>query len=234
MDQSKAPNGVVPIGEILIQLTRWTATHPVTKEISLTAEGELIKKSTASQLYDGSVERLAVTVAEFSNLLPRLGQNDCLSYGITRSDDAARVLSRKRAAGQGLSNGTITRTAEHMQWPSGSAILMVDYDPDDTTLLSKQELLDALYTACPKLKNCVHIWWPSTSSCLYHGATGDEIRGIYGQRVYIVVADGRDIPRAGAVLCKRLWLAGYGHIKISKSGTMLLRTVADGSGFRGR
>ena len=229
MDQSKAPIGVVPVGEKLIQLTRWTATHPVTKEISLAAEGELIKKSTASQLYDGSVERLAVTVAEFSNLLPRLGQNDCLSYGITRADDAARVLSKKRAAGQGLSNGTITRTTEHMQWPSGPAILMVDYDPDEATVLSKQELLDALYTACPTLKNCVHIWWPSTSSCLYHGETGKEIRGIFGQRVYIVVAVGHDIPRAGAVLCKRLWLAGYGHIKISKAGTMLLRTVADGT-----
>lgn len=39
MDHSKVPTGMLPFGEKLIQLTRWTATHPVTKEISLAAEG---------------------------------------------------------------------------------------------------------------------------------------------------------------------------------------------------
>ena len=45
----------------------------------------------------------------------------------------------------------------------------------------------------------------------------------------MLVQDAADIPRAGQVLVDRLWLAGYGHIEISRSGAMLERTLVDAS-----
>lgn len=41
--------------------------------------------------------------------------------------------------------------------------------------------------------------------------------------------DAADIPRAGAALVARLWLAGLGHIEVSKSGALLERTLVDAS-----
>jgi len=52
-----------------------------------------------------------------------------------------------------------------------------------------------------------------------------------GQRVYILVSDASDIPRAGEVLQQRLWLSDYGRIQVSASGQLLLRTIADGAMF---
>jgi len=50
-----------------------------------------------------------------------------------------------------------------------------------------------------------------------------------GQRIYVLVQDAADIPRAGKALVARLWLAGHGNIEISASGAMLERTLVDAS-----
>lgn len=48
-----------------------------------------------------------------------------------------------------------------------------------------------------------------------------------GLHLYVAVLDGSDIPRAGNVLFKRLWLARYGYIEISACGSLLVRTIVD-------
>ena len=50
-----------------------------------------------------------------------------------------------------------------------------------------------------------------------------------GQRVYVPVADAQDIPRAGAALYARLWLAGHGRFDVSASGALLDRSLIDAS-----
>lgn len=209
-----------------IQITRWTANAPVTKHFSLGADGKLVKRSTAAQLYQGEVEVLPLTMHEFTSVLQTVGENQCLSYGIPRSHKACQVLSVKRYNQAGEPEYAMTRTAEAMQWPDGPAILMIDYDADDSAL-TKDELLTATYSIVPELPNSAHIWCASTSSCIANENTGESLRGICGQRIYIAVADGRDIPRAGKALFKRFWLMGHGHVKISSSGSMLTRTLAD-------
>jgi hypothetical protein len=62
---------------------------------------------------------------------------------------------------------------------------------------------------------------------LYVGA--EEKKGAGGLRILIVVENAQDIQRAGEVLFKRLWLAGYGRIEISKSGALLVRSLIDDS-----
>jgi hypothetical protein len=209
-----------------IQITRWTANAPVTKRFSLDAEGQLVKRSTASQLYDGTVEVLSLTMPEFGNLLTTVGPNHCLSYGIPRSHSVTRVLSVKRYEQAGSPEHAMTRTTQAMDWPDGPAILMIDYDADDKAL-TKDELCAAIYDIVPQLRNSAHIWCTSTSSCIHNEDTEESLRGICGQRIYIAVEDGRDIPRAGNALFKRLWLAGHGYIRISSAGSMLTRTLAD-------
>jgi hypothetical protein len=69
--------------------------------------------------------------------------------------------------------------------------------------------------------------WPSASSWIKNSQTGAWLNQLRGQRLYLMVADGRDIPRAGQVLVARLWLAGHGYMRVSAAGSLLSRTSVD-------
>lgn len=211
--------------------TKWTATQPVTKRLRLSVDDSIKKTSTASMLYDGIITRLECTPAEFIRTLRSIGANDCLSYGIPVNAQATHVTTQRKfkAAGQPLNMAP--RTAEAMAWPQGPGVMLIDYDPDDIAL-PPQQLRDALYQCCPALQGAAHVWAVSTSSCLINKTTGQEVRGVKGQRVYVFTANAIDIPRAAAVLAKRAWLNGFGYIKISKSGQKLVRCIIDTAVFQ--
>lgn len=88
-------------------------------------------------------------------------------------------------------------------------------------------MVAAIRAAAPGLADAALLWWPSASSCIWQGER--EVRGIRGQRLWMLAGDAADIPRAGAVLRDRLWLAGHGCIEVSKSGALLERTLIDAS-----
>lgn len=209
-----------------IKLTKWTATQPVTKQLSLADDGSLHKVSTASKLYEGSVTRLECDPAGFVTVLQSIGHNDCLSYGIPLSETTTQVTTKVNFESLGRPVNMMPRLASAMAWASGPGIMLGDYDPEDS-VLAPDALLEAFYKCCPPLRGVAHILAASTSSCLFHSKTKKEVRGIRGQRVYIVVNDASDIPRAAKVLAKLAWLNGFGCIKISKPGSLLPRTIID-------
>jgi hypothetical protein len=213
------------------KFTKWTATQPVTKRLRLADDGSIEKTSTASMLYDGTITRMECTPAQFIKTLQAIGANDCLSYGIPINAQATQVTTQRKFKAAGQPMNMAPRTAEAMAWPQGPGVMLIDYDPEDITLPPTQ-LRDALYQCCPALQVAAHVWAASTSSCLINRTTGQEIRGIKGQRVYVFAADATDIPRAAAVLAKRAWLNGFGYIKISKSGQMLVRCIIDTTVFQ--
>jgi len=223
--------GAIPL-QGKIRLTKWTASYPVTKQLKL-ENGAVHKTSSASQLHEGEITRLECTPSGFAGILNGIGSNDCLSYAIPKDNHAIRVLSRKKFEEARQPVGSTTRTVDEMEWPTGPAILMVDYDPPSGAApLEKAVLLKVLYEISPAIEDVAHIWSVSASSCIFNTETKSEVLGISGQRVYIVVAEGIDIPRAGKILAKRAWLAGYGSIKISRAGSMLVRSVVDDSVFQ--
>ena len=211
-------------------LTKWTAVTPVTKRLSLAADGSFQKTSTAASLYKGDITQLEVTPKQFLTTLKDVGVNDCLSYGVPVNLEATAVTTRSEFIAAGKPKHLMPRTAEAMRWSDGPGILMVDYDPDGAPL-TPEELRSALYCCCPAIEQAAHVWAASASSCIYD-SKGKEIRGIQGQRVYVFVADASDIERAGAVLAKRAWLKSYGHIKVSKSGQLLVRGLVDTAVFQ--
>jgi len=213
-----------------VQLTKWTANQPVTKKIRLTPEGKVEKVSTAAQLYEGQVSLIECSPSQFTDVLNKIGLNDCLSYGIPKNEKATAVTTQRKFQAAGKPAHMMPRTAEAMCWPEGPGIMLIDYDPEGVAF-KPEELRSALYECCPAIKGAAHVWAASTSSCLYD-AKGKEIKGISGQRLYIFVADASDIPRAAAVLAKLAWLGGYGYIKISKSAQMLVRCFLDTAVFQ--
>ena len=217
-------NGTLPLSDV--KFTKWTANQPVTKQLSLADDGTINKSSTAAMLYEGTVTRLACDPAEFVEVLLDIGPNDCLSFGLPINERATKVTTSAKFEQAGRPDDQMPRTAAAMEWSSDPGILMVDYDPEET-VLTPDELRDALYLCCPPLRQSAHVWATSTSSCLIDSSTNNEVRGIKGQRVYTFVADATDIPRAAKVMAKLAWINGFGSIKVSKSGSLLVRGIID-------
>lgn len=207
-------------------VTRITSHKPssLTKRYWL-ADGQLHKK-TAANMVAGVAERVQVAdAAQLADVLVQLDHNQALCFGVPEAE-RVQVYSRREHERQGKPAEAITRTKEAFKWPTGAGVLMLDYDPQDRPL-SRSQLLDTLAEVIPELEDSARVWWPSSSSLIYQEQ--DQLAGIKGQRVYVLVADAADIPRAGEVLHKRLWLAGYGYYAVSRSGAALERSLIDAS-----
>jgi len=208
-----------------VQLTIVTAIQParLSKGYSLDASGEL-KKSPGGRLAEGSVEvRAFAGLCDFAAILQSLTPAQALIYGVPINRSASRIVTKDAFALLNKPEGVTTRTNETFEWPHGPGVMMLDYDPSpECNPRGRDELVADLRTVLP---DPPFLWWPSASSCIYQGEK--ELRGVKGQRLWMLVKDAADIPRAGAVLTDRLWLAGFGSIQISKSGQMLERTLVD-------
>lgn len=168
------------------------------------------------------------SLSEFEKLLTSLGPDQALIYGRPEADQIA-LTTQEDWEHRGKPRDVIPRTNETFSWPEGPGILMMDYDPSDdgTEPLSPQKLIDAIKSAAPGMSSVEMLTWPSASSWIKNVETSEWAQGQSGQRLYFMVEDARDIPRAGRVLCERLWLAGYGYMKVSSAGSLLPRTLMD-------
>ena len=213
-----------------INFTVMTSERPqvLTKRYSLNSTGELDSPKTSANMYVGKAERITVAnAAQFADFLEGLYPNQALSYGVT-GHEQIKVLSKAEYEKAGRPADAITRTKDAMQWPEGAGVLMLDYDPENGARpLTQAQLMDTLISVLPALKDSARVWWCSSSSLIYNGV--EQLRGMRGQRVYVLVKDARDIERAGAVLFSRLWLAGHGYMMVTRAGTLLERTIIDAS-----
>lgn len=214
-----------------LHFTVFQAEQParLSKAFRLAEDGALIRES-GGVLANGIAYRMRVaSLAEFAHVLVQLTPGNAAAYGIAHFD-IARVVPKRELQALAVTEGVIARTRDHFAWPEGPGLLMLDYDPAASeTALSPEDWRAALYDVWPALESAPHLWRPSASSCILHAATGEVLRGITGQRLYVPVADARDIPRTGETLVARLWLAGHGRFEVSRSGTLLERTLIDAS-----
>ena len=128
------------------QLTILTSEYPkdLTKQILLDKDGNMIKQPSAN-LAKGTAELVSIqSMQEFSDLLQSLETNQALVYGAPSGAlSQAKVVTKKAFETLGDTEGVITRSNEHFDWPAGPGIMMFDYDPDGEAL-SKDEVLDML------------------------------------------------------------------------------------------
>lgn len=207
----------------------FTASSParLSKGMKIGPDGTIIKQ-TGGNLVEGRVETLAFTsIADFAAFLPTLTPRNALAHGLCPYPAARVVMQTQVEASSNAGLPVIARTREHFQFPAGTAVLMIDYDPrkDGSMPLTPKELRELLISVWPALAVAPHVVCNSASSHIYNNGT--QVIGQRGLRIYVLVAEGTDIPRTGAALFNRLVLAGLGHIEISKSGQMLLRSIAD-------
>lgn len=199
----------------------------LTKAYSLTGDGSL-QKQPAGAMVEGRAEVVAVgSLSEFATLLTGLSPAQALTYG-RPAEAPVTLTTQERWVEAGRPAGMLPRTNKTFAWPPGPGVLMLDHDPGPgQASLSRDDLAAAVRAAVPGLADAAMIWWASASSHIIDTRTGDDLTGLRGQRLYLMLADATDIPRAGAAMVDHLWAAGHGYIVVSKSGALLERTIVD-------
>jgi len=129
-------------------------------------------------------------------------------------------------------NGYIARTKEYFSFPL-SHYLLFDYDPDvyGYEINDQKEFIKVLQDIDPFLKNC-EIGVRFGSSC---GIYKDEalLNDKKSMHAYIAVENSSDdkVEAYKEFLIDSAWKKGYGHVKISESGSILQRQVFDAAVF---
>lgn len=211
-----------------LQVTLITSEKPktLTKTFQLDEQGKL-KKTTVATLVEGVAETITLEKpADLADLLQRLEKNQALCYGVT-GYEKIKLTTKKRFEEKGQPAGYVTRTNDFFRF-NGLGILLVDYDPiEGQSPLSREELFNWLNKAAPALANAASVSCVSASSLISNSATGEQLTDVRGQRIYLLVMDASDIPRAGKVLFDRLWLDGSGCYEVSRAGSLLERSILD-------
>ncbi len=224
--QTNVDTGVTLATKLQVTIISSVVPDVLTKKFAL-VDGKLEKEG-GGVLVEGRADvRALESLSEFATLLTSLGPNQALTYGRPVAE-AVDLVTKDRWEALGKPDGMIPRTKETFDWPDGPAIMMIDYDPEPNgRVLTREELIEAITDAVPGLGNAEMLWFPSASSHIKNGQTGETLQGLRGQRVYLIIRDGNDIPRAGKALAGHLWLAGHGYMKVSTSGSLLPRTLVD-------
>ena len=203
----------------------------VTKQYSLKA-GELHRDGIVANITKARSKVVTVVdLAELGSVLEGLQPNECLTFGLPVNPDAT-IITKDEWVRLGKPADKITRSREHFAWPDGAGIWMSDYDPEEgTTPMARDELVELVRKVCPGLADVEMAYRPSASSCIIDGSTGRVLRGEEGKRLYMIVQDASDIPRAAAALNVHLWAAGHGYFKVGAAGSLLTRGFFDDAVF---
>jgi hypothetical protein len=213
---------------IRLAIVSSTVPRTLSKRFKLGPDNTLDKRS-GGAVAEGRAEIREVDgLAGLAVLLKGLGPNQALTYGLP-AESPTRILSRKAFEAAGRPGDALTRTRSCFAWPEGPGIMMLDHDAQGDDRLTRDALVALLHEAAPGLASAALLWWPSASSHIHETATGCDLTGLRGQRLYVAVADARDIPRAGQALVDRFWAAGHGRIAVSGAGAALERCPIDAS-----
>jgi len=226
-----------------IRLSVITASKPknIGKSFYLNSQGQLEKRISATVARGDVDVKLINGVEELSELVDGLKSNQCLTYGVPKNLEQALLVPaneinktkqvqrlNRKGSKPSKPRQPIARSREYFQYPEGCGVFMLDVDcPEKEGPLDPHDVLSKLSLVCPEFKNAPMIYFASSSSNIWN--EDEKLQGLRGLRILIVVKKAEDIPRAGEVLQKKLWLNGQGFIKISRGGGLLVRTLIDGS-----
>lgn len=191
---------------------------PYGKSFELSPEGQLVRRVHGHHRR-GMVRRVRTDFDGLCAVLRDAQPGQHLVAGVPPIEvDAEVALAAEKLA----SPGVLTRTKDHMPFPAGPGLMVIDVDGIGDVELVR----DQLGEACAELDEAALIATTSSSSNIAR-ADGEVLRAASGLHLLVPVADARDIPRALRVLFDRLWLAGHGRLAISEAGRPLLRSAVD-------
>ncbi len=224
----------------MIEITRLAKTGgPLTKRISLNAEGKLISDGSACVMSRGHAQRVHLDcLSQFADLVQELEPNEAIALGALRTDlpERVEVTTQDRLA---KLNGTappglIARTGAHIAYEAARpALALIDVDTKGMPAEVKARIKDiggfwaALVTVLPALATTGRIVRRSTSTGISRTDTGEALPGSNGMHIYLHVRDGGDVERFLRTLHERCWLSGFGWHMVGAGGQLLDRSLVD-------
>ena len=199
---------------------------PLSKSFSV--ENGAITKRPAASVILGVAARDEIEMSEVATVLETLSSDTAMTCGSFDPSygDAIDIGTVGRLSSE---VPTIARTNENFKYPEGPALMMLDHDEETHTA---DDLFAELDKILPNISKAPRIMRGSISSGVH--LKGEALKDDpMNYHLYIGVADGSDIPRAGKVIHQRLILAGLGTVKVSSSGVPLIRSPIDAMVFQG-
>jgi hypothetical protein len=207
---------------------------PLTKRISLNADGTVNSDGGACTMARGQAQRVQVAGVEgLAKLIENLRSEQAIALGALRADlpDDVAVVTEAQLNGQ---PATIARTADNIVYVAGRpAYALHDHDTKGMPEAIAARIVElggfwpALVSVLPGLEGAARVERRSTSAGLVHAETGAELPGSGGMHVFILARDSSDIERYLKALHQRCWLAGFGWMRVGGAGQLLERSIVD-------
>ncbi|MCG3691103.1 hypothetical protein [Aliarcobacter butzleri] len=178
---------------------------------------------TPGVLYSGIFQVCVIaTMLVLYQLIKQLTKFNVLILGIPRNGlISGNIVSSKNI---NVINA-ITRTKEDIGWnPSGLSFLLIDIDFGDIPnfiLNTAKEVLAFLISLDPELVHCGILILPSSSQRY------DTSKKSWHCYIKVCNANDLTVKHYAETLQSICWIKGLGNIKLSKSGSMLVRQVFD-------
>jgi hypothetical protein len=209
-----------------------TFTELTDKNAILTKQYEMFMgcfvKKYPGIMSDGSANQIAMQLDQLIPYFAALTEHQAICPGVTENPSATITVKSRETRDR------IARTKDNFKFPNNEpSLILFDVDADDspgsTKIHSPADLVDIIETFLPSTSSAAYMAMASASSGIRCTDPDELLTSNCGFHIYFVAQDGSDIPRFIETLFKKLVLKGFGHIKISRSGSQLLRTVIDGA-----
>ena len=214
------------------------SSGPLTKRISLAADGSLKSDGSACLMGRGDARRVRFSdLHAFADCISNLVQQQAVALGSLRLDlpDKVEIITKHKLE---KLNGAarpdlIARTGCHIVYrPNQPALALLDFDTKGMPLEVAARLKlggywAALVSVLPELASTARVTRRSTSAGIYRTDTGATLPGSDGMHVFILVKDGMDAERFLTTLHARCWLAGFGWLMVGAGGQLLERSIVD-------
>ena len=223
-----------------VELTRFTSHgQSLSKRIRLDTDGNVVSEA-GRPMSEGRAERLTIrSAAELAEHINACRPDQAFSVAALRDGLPDGITVVKKANLQTLIGGgtpAISRSAGNLVYEPGKpAFVLLDIDTKGMTedvqgwLTMMGGFEAALVSTLPQISTAMRVVRRSTSAALYRTDTGAPLPDAGGLHIYIGITDGTDAKRFLQVLHDRVWLAGFGWVRISRGGELLERSIVDRS-----
>ena len=210
---------------------------PLTKRISLTDDGSVFSDGGACVMARGTARRVQINdVSHLATQIGSVNSKQAIALGTLPANlpDEVEITTKAKLLNGVARPNVIARTADAVTYRKGKpAFALIDTDSKGMSAAVKAKITElggywpALLSALPELCNVARVTRRSTSSGLSRSDTGELLPGSENLHIYITVKDGTDVDRFLRAFHVRCWLAGFGWMRVSKSGALLERSLVD-------
>ncbi len=201
------------------------AKGTTTKELSLDDDGKLIKKY-PDPLTIGVVRHCEEDLCDLADTINQMKPEYCLVHGVAKETEPGEEVTVVTIAKQQREKN-IARSKEFFEYSNEPHLAMLDIDQDkqcNLPFLDAGESLSALSSIDEQFDTLGHLVVPSSSEGL--AIDGKPQKG-GGYHLYFAAKAAHNLAEYMTAIFKLSIIEGHGWIKLSSSGSMLVRSCFD-------